>query len=98
MNYLWPIIILISFLFAIFNGTMQDVNNSIFSSVADVVTLSFTLVGNMCLWCGLMNIIQETKLMNFLIKLLIASYRRTIFLISLLLKLVEAEKINLLLF
>ena len=70
MNYLWPIIILISFLFAIFNGTMQDVNNSIFSSVADVVTLSFTLVGNMCLWCGLMKIIQETKLMNFLIKLL----------------------------
>lgn len=70
MNYLWPIIILISFLFSIFNGNVQNLNNSIFSSVSDVVTLSLTLVGNMCLWCGLMKIIQETKLMNFLIKLL----------------------------
>ena len=70
MNYLWPIIILISFLFSIFNGTIQNVNNSIFSSASDVIKLSLTLVGNMCLWCGLMKIIQETKIMNFLIKLL----------------------------
>ena len=70
LNYLWPILILISFLFSLFNGTIQNVNNSIFSSVSNVVTLSLTLVGNMCLWCGLMRIIKETKIMNFLIKIL----------------------------
>ena len=70
MNYLWPILIIISLIFSIFNGTIQNVNNSIFSSVSDVVTLSLTLVGNMCLWCGLMKIIKGTKLINILTKLL----------------------------
>ncbi len=70
MNYLWPILILLSFLFSILNGNIQNLNNSIFSSVSDVVTLSLTLVGNMCLWCGLMKIIKETKIMNLLIKIL----------------------------
>ncbi len=70
MNYLWPIIIIISFAFAIISGNIQNLNNSIFSSVSDVVKLSLTLVGNMCLWCGLMKIIQETKIMNYLMKIL----------------------------
>ena len=61
MNYLWPIIIIISFLFAVISGNIQNLNNSIFSSLSDVVKLSLTLVGNMCLWCGIMKIIQETK-------------------------------------
>ncbi len=70
MNYIWPIIIIISFLFAIITGNIQVLNNSIFSSVSDVVKLSLTLVGNMCLWCGLMKIVKETKIMNYLIKIL----------------------------
>ncbi len=70
MNYLWPILILISLLFSIFRGTIQDINNSIFTSISDVVTLSLTLVGNMCLWCGLMKIVQETSIIKFLNKLL----------------------------
>ena len=70
MNYLWPILIVISFIFSFFSGKVLDINNSIFSSVSDVVKLSLTLVGNMCLWCGLMKIIKETKIMKFLVKLL----------------------------
>ncbi len=70
MNYLWPIIIIISFVFAIISGNIQNLNNSIFSSVSDVIKLSLTLVGNMCLWCGLMKIIQETKIMNYLMRIL----------------------------
>ena len=70
MNYLWPIIIIISFLFAVISGNIQNLNNSIFSSLSDVVKLSLTLVGNMCLWCGIMKIIQETKIMNYLMKIL----------------------------
>ena len=70
MNYLWPILIIMSFLFSLFNGKILDVNNGIFSSVSDVVKLSLTLVGNMCLWCGIMKIIKETKIMKLLMTLL----------------------------
>lgn len=70
MNYLWPIIILISYVFAIINGKIEDINNSIFSSISDVVTLVLTLVGNMCLWCGIIKIIQETSIMKFIEKII----------------------------
>ncbi len=70
MNYLWPILIIISLFFAIISGNITNLNNSIFNSVSDVVNLSLTLVGNMCLWCGLMAIIKQTKIMSFLMKIL----------------------------
>ncbi len=70
MNYLWPIIIIISFIFALINKNVEALNNSMYSSINDVITLSCTLVGNMCLWCGMMQIIQATSLMDKLIKIL----------------------------
>lgn len=70
MNFIWPIIIIISYIFSIFNGKINQINNSIYTSTENVIKLSMTLLGNMCLWCGIIKIIQETKIMKFLIKLL----------------------------
>lgn len=70
MNILWPILIIISFIISLFNGNIDNVNNSIFSSVSDVINLTLTLIGNMCLWCGLIKIIQETKLIKIINKML----------------------------
>lgn len=49
---------------------MEKVNNSIFSSVSEVITLSLTLLGNMCLWCGIMNIVKSTNTINIIKKVL----------------------------
>lgn len=70
MNFLWPILILISFIFSLISGNIENINNAIFSSVSDVITLSLTLLGNMCLWCGLIKIIQSTKIIKILKKIL----------------------------
>lgn len=70
MNYLWPILIIVSYLYALFTGNMEKVNSSIFDSVSDVVTLTMTLLGNMCLWCGIMNIVKNTRIIDFLKKAL----------------------------
>lgn len=70
MNFLWPILIIVSYCYAIISNNMENVNQSIFSSISDVVTLTLTLVGNMCLWCGLMNIVKHTKIIVFLKKIL----------------------------
>lgn len=70
MNFLWPIIIIISYFFAIFTGNINELNNSIFSSIPDVIKISLTLVGNMCLWGGMIKIIQSTKIINVMLKLL----------------------------
>lgn len=58
LNYIWPILILCSFIFSIISGNIENVNNSIFDSLQEVITLSMTLVGTMCLWCGLMEIVK----------------------------------------
>lgn len=70
LNYIWPIIIIISFIYSIFNGNTAQLNNSIFESLKDVVSLAMTLVGTMSLWCGLMEIVKNTSIMNKLTKLL----------------------------
>ncbi len=70
LNLLWPILIITSFIFALCSGNIDKLNNSIFTSISDVVKLSLTLVGNMCLWCGIMKIIQNTKIMPRLTKTL----------------------------
>ena len=70
MNYLWPIMIIVSYLYALFTGNMEKVNSSVFASVSDVVTLTMTLLGNMCLWCGIMNIVKNTKIIDILKRIL----------------------------
>lgn len=70
MNYLWPIMIIVSYLYALFTGNIEKVNNSVFASVSDVVNLTMTLLGNMCLWCGIMNIVKNTKIIDILKRIL----------------------------
>ena len=70
MDYLWPIIIIISYIYALINGNMEKVNEAIFDSITDVIQLSITLLGNMCLWCGIMNIIKSTSMIYRLKKVL----------------------------
>ena len=64
LNILWPILILISYGYAIFNGNIENINNAIFEYTENAVSLIITLLGTMCLWNGLMEIAQNTRLIN----------------------------------
>lgn len=70
LNYIWPVIIILSFIYSIFSGNIETLNSSIFSSLQDVVSLATTLVGTMCLWCGLMEIIKSTSIITKLTNVL----------------------------
>lgn len=70
LNIIFPIFILVSFAFGIFTGRVEDLNNSIFDSTNQAITLSFELLATMCLWSGIMNIASKTSLISKLIKLL----------------------------
>ena len=64
LNKIWPFFIIISFIFAVITGYIECFNNSIFSSSNQAVELTIKLFGTMCLWNGLMRIVQETSLIN----------------------------------
>lgn len=70
LNIIWPIFIIIAFVYAIFAGNIESVNKSIFDSAGSAVELSITFLGTMCLWNGIMKIVQKTSLMEKLTKFL----------------------------
>lgn len=76
LNKIWPLFLIISFIFAIFSGKLPEVNNSIFESTSSAIELVLTLIGTMCLWCGIIKIAMETSLVNKLIRLLKPFLRR----------------------
>ncbi len=70
LNKLWPIFIIVSFVYGIFTGRVEQMSNSIFESTASAVQLSITFLGTICLWNGMMEIVRKTSLMEKLTHLL----------------------------
>lgn len=69
LNIIWPLFIIISFIYAIFTGKIADVSNGIFESAESAVSLTVTFFGTICLWNGIMQIAKKTSLMKKLTKL-----------------------------
>lgn len=67
LNVVWPVFIIVSCIYAIFTGKVEQINTSIFSSLESVVQLSITLLGTICLWNGIMNIAINTSLIEKLV-------------------------------
>lgn len=64
LNIIWPLFIVISFIYAFLSGNIERVSNGIFESLTDVVNLSLTFLGTMCLWNGIMEIAKKTTLIK----------------------------------
>ena len=70
LNILWPIFLIISFVFAFFCGRIEEVNSSIFESTKGAVELCISLLGVICLWNGIMQILLETGITKYISKFL----------------------------
>jgi len=70
LNYIWPIFILISIMYAVVVGNVESINNGIFDSCKNAVELTITFLGTVCLWTGLMEIVKNTSIIEKLKKIL----------------------------
>ena len=70
LNIIWPLFLIISFVYAIFNGRLEQVNTSVFEGTKSAVELCITLLGTMCLWNGIMKIACKTSIVKKLTKVL----------------------------
>ena len=70
LNIIWPLFLIISFVYAIFNGRLEQVNTSVFEGTKSAVELCITLLGTMCLWNGIMKITCKTSIVKKLTKVL----------------------------
>lgn len=64
LNIVWPIFIILSFIYAIFSGNLDDLNSSIFSSAEEAINLCISLLGTVCLWNGIMQVASTTTLIS----------------------------------
>lgn len=64
LNIIWPIFIVVSYIYAICLGNVNQINQSIFDSCKSAVDLSITFLGTMCLWTGIMQIAKKTTLIT----------------------------------
>lgn len=64
LNKIWPIFIIVSFLYAFFSRNLELLNQGIFQSTKDAVELCMIFLGTMCLWNGIMNIAYKSKLID----------------------------------
>ena len=70
LNKLWPAFIIISFIYSIINFNMNELNDSIFESCEQTIKMILSFMGIMCMWNGIMEIIQQTTLIKKITKCL----------------------------
>ena len=70
LNILWPVFIIISIFFSILIGKTNELNSSIFDSAESAVKMTITFFGTICLWNGIIKILEETSIMNKLKKII----------------------------
>ena len=44
LNIIWPLFIIVSYIYATFAGNVEEINNEIFNSVNNAVNLSMSLL------------------------------------------------------
>jgi len=69
VNMIWVIMLVIGIVYAFFNGTIEEVNEAIFESAGEAVTLSIGLISVLVFWLGMMRIAEEAGILRGLAKL-----------------------------
>lgn len=70
LNILWPVFIILSYIYAIISGKIEEINNGLFASLQETVELTLTFLGTICLWNGIMQIAKHTTLIEKMSKIL----------------------------
>ncbi len=68
INLIWACMAIIGIVYAMFNGTMADVNQALFESANEAVTLTIGLVSMLVFWLGFMRIAVEAGILRALAK------------------------------
>lgn len=68
LNSIWPIFLIVSFIYGIFFGNIAETNTEIFESTEGAVNLCIKLLGTICFWNGIMKIATKTSIVTNLKK------------------------------
>ncbi|MCS0654080.1 MULTISPECIES: nucleoside recognition domain-containing protein [Bacillaceae] len=69
VNIIWVMLTAIGLVFAMINGTINEVNEAIFNGAKEAVTLCIGLISILVFWLGMMKIAEDAGLLNKLASL-----------------------------
>ncbi|WP_080845400.1 nucleoside recognition domain-containing protein [Cytobacillus gottheilii] len=69
VNIIWVLLTVIGIVFAMFNGTMSEVNEAVFNGAKEAVTLCIGLISILVFWLGMMRIAEDAGLLKKLASL-----------------------------
>ncbi|MBX9972883.1 spore maturation protein [Bacillus sp. CMF12] len=69
VNIIWVMLTAIGIVFAMINGTMNEVNEAIFNGAKEAVTLCIGLISILVFWLGMMRIAEDAGLLKILASL-----------------------------
>lgn len=70
MNYIFFLLISISIILGVTSGTLEETTNAMLEGCNLAVKISFSLIGIMAFWLGIMRIAEKSGLINVLSKLI----------------------------
>lgn len=70
VNVIWACMAIIGIVYAMFNGTLDQVNKAIFESANEAVTLSIGLISVLVFWLGIMKVAEKAGILSALTKIL----------------------------
>ena len=70
MNYIFFVLIAVSILAGVFNGTLNNVVSAMIDGCSVAVKIAFSLIGIMAFWLGIMRIAEKSGLVKFISKLI----------------------------
>jgi len=70
VNWIWLFFIVVSVIFGLINGNMDEITGAAFEGAKSGVTISFGLISIMVFWLGMMKIAEEAGLLNKLARFL----------------------------
>lgn len=70
LGKIFGILTVTSLLFGIATGNAEALGNAILDGASDAVSLTLSLAGAMCLWCGVMRVLQEAGAITRLARLM----------------------------
>jgi len=69
MSYVFTGMIALSLLASLFTGTLPQMTAALFDGAKSAVSLTLSLAGVLCLWSGMIRVMEHTGLSRFLARL-----------------------------
>ncbi|MEH7457801.1 spore maturation protein [Bacillus pseudomycoides] len=76
VNLVWVAMAIVGIVYAMMNGTMEEVNKAVFEGSKDAVTICIGLISVLVFWLGLMKIAEEAGLLKKLVSFFMPVVKR----------------------